>query len=131
MEWDFSLFIRLQLFKSPSFLLLLDDLMNSKAFLIVAQADKVKTRGQFFHIDLLRGIDLGPSHRLDSAASGIVDVSVGETGEFVVNFYIDYVMCRVWENADVEVRQWIVFIDAHRYNGQMQGDGTVAAIHGM
>ena len=104
MEWDFSFGVSLNSpEESLDLLLLLDNLVDSKALFVVKQSDKVEARGQSFHVDLLGGVGFCPSQRFDSAAGGIVNVSIGETGVFIVHFYIDYVMCRVGVNADVEV----------------------------
>lgn len=103
-EWDFSFLVSQNSPKeSQDSLLLLDDLVDSKALFVVKQSDKVEARGKFFHVDLLGGVGFCPSQRFDSLAGGIVNVSIGEAGEFVVHFYIDYVMCRVGINADVGV----------------------------
>lgn len=103
MEWDFSFPESLNSPKeSQDLLLLLDNFVDSKALLVVKQLDKVEARGKFLHVDLLGGVGFCPSQRFDSSAGGIVNVSIGEVGEFVVHFYIDHVVCRVGVNEDVE-----------------------------
>ena len=106
MEWDFSFPESLNLLKeAQDLLLLLDNFADSKVLFVIKQSDKIETRGQIFHVDLLGGVGFCPSQRFDSAAGGIVNVSIGEVGEFVVHFYIDHVVCRVGVSDDVEARQ--------------------------